>query len=248
MVYADNYETMDKTQIKLLQQVCGTFLYYARAVDCTMLHALNDLATRVTDGTQTTMKALQHFLDYCATYPEATVLYRASDMILHNHSDAAYLVATQARSRAAGYTFCGNKLHNKQIINGPISIIAKIIKGVMSSAAEAEVAALYMNAREILALRLTCEELGHKQPAIPMRTDNSTAEGILNGKFTQNRTKAIDMRFYWLMDRAQQGQYKIYWERGLKNLADYFSKHHPSSHHRKVRPIYLRTKHFPKSL
>ena len=75
MVYADNYETMDKTQIKLLQQVCGTFLYYARAVDCTMLHALNDLATRVTDGTQTTVKALQHFLDYCDTNQEATVLY-----------------------------------------------------------------------------------------------------------------------------------------------------------------------------
>ena len=75
MVYVDKTEPMDKTQIKLLQQVCETFLYYATAVDCTMLHALNDLATRVTDGTQTTVKALQHFLDYCATNPEDTVLY-----------------------------------------------------------------------------------------------------------------------------------------------------------------------------
>ena len=72
-----------------------------------MLHALNDLATRVKDGTQKTVEALNHFLDYCATHPEAVVLYRANDMILHSHSDAASLVATGARSRAAGYTYLG---------------------------------------------------------------------------------------------------------------------------------------------
>ena len=70
-----------------------------------MLHALNDLATRVNDGTQETINALQHFLNYCATNPESAVLYRASDIILQNHSDAAYLVVSGARSRAGGYTF-----------------------------------------------------------------------------------------------------------------------------------------------
>ena len=213
-----------------------------------MLHALNDLATRVTDGTQKTMEALKHFLNYCATHPDAEVLYRASDMILHNHSDAAYLVATGARSRAAGYTYFGNNKNNKQIINGPISIIAKIIKGVMSSAAEAEIAALYMNAREILPLRVTCEELGHPQPPTPMQTDNNTASGIINGTFNQARSKAIDMRFYWLLDRTAQQQFNIYWDRGIKNLADYFSKHHSGKHHKEVRPIFLNTNNSPSSL
>ena len=148
-----------------------------------MLHALNDLATRTKDGTQKTVEALNHFLDYCASNPEAEVLYRASDMILHNHSDAAYLVATGARSRAAEYTYLGNDQDNKQIINGPISIIATIIQGVISSAAEAEIGALYMNVRQLLPLRVTCEELGHPQPATPMQTDNNTASGIINGTF-----------------------------------------------------------------
>ena len=48
-----------------------------------------------------------------------------SDMILHDYSDAAYLVAKGARSRAAGYVYLGNDTNNKQLINGPISIIAK---------------------------------------------------------------------------------------------------------------------------
>ena len=121
-------------------------------------------------------------------------------MILHNHSDVAYLVASEAGSQVGGYTYLGNNKTNKQIINGRIAIITKLIKVIMALAAEAEVAALYMNAQELIPLQITCEELGHKQPATPMQTDNDTVCGILTSKFKQNRSKAIDMRFYWLQD------------------------------------------------
>ena len=153
MAKIDNSKPMNDKQIKLLQQVCGTFLYYARAIDCTMLHALNDLATKTQKGTQQTEKVLTHFLNYCATNPYAKVTYRASDMILHNHLDAAYLVAPETGSRAGGYKYLENEETYKQIINGPISIISKIIKSVMASAAEAEVAALYMNAKQLVPLK-----------------------------------------------------------------------------------------------
>ena len=66
---------MTTVQTKLLQQVCVIFLYYTRAVDYTMLYALNNLATRILDGTQKIVEALNHFHDYCATHLEATVLY-----------------------------------------------------------------------------------------------------------------------------------------------------------------------------
>jgi hypothetical protein len=82
---------LNKKETKLLHQVCGKFLYYARAVDTTMLHALNDLATQTTKGTEKTMEAFTHFLNYCATHPDAELILRASNMVLHNHSDAAYL-------------------------------------------------------------------------------------------------------------------------------------------------------------
>ena len=49
----------------------------------------------------------------------------------------------------------------------------------------------------------------------------------------------MDMRFKWLLDREQQGQFKIYWRPGKTNLADYFTKHHPPAHHRNVREIFL---------
>ena len=169
-------------------------------------------------------------------------------MTLKGDSDAAYLVASRARSRSAGYIYFGNHEDNNQIMNAPILVLATILKMVVALAAEAEIAALYHNTRELAPLRLTCEELGHPQPPTPLRTDNSTANGILNGTVKQRRSKAMDMRFYWLKDRVTQKMFKVYWAPGKENLADYYSKHHPASHVKKVRKIYLNEPDSPGTL
>ena len=85
--------------------------------------------------------------------------------------------------------------------NGAVLNIAHIIRHVMSSATEAKLAALYIMAREAVYIRIILEEMGHKQPPTPLQTDNSMADGIINGKVVPKRTKAMDMRFYWLQDR-----------------------------------------------
>ena len=64
-------------------------------------------------------------------------------------------------------------------------VIARILKMVVVLAAEAEVASLFHVAQEIVPLRTTADELGNKQPATPLRTDNNTASGIMNGTIRQ---------------------------------------------------------------
>jgi hypothetical protein len=66
------------------------------------------------------------------------------------------------------------------LTNGTIHNVAEIIKGVMSSAAEAELGAMYINACKAVEERIILEEMGQKQPATPVQVDNSTAEGIIN--------------------------------------------------------------------
>jgi hypothetical protein len=109
----------------------------------------------------------------------------------------------------------------------------------MQSAAEAECGALYMNAKEAVPMRITLEELDHPQPATPMRTDNSTADGIMNKTVEQKQSESMDMRFYWLQDRVEQGQFRVFWAPGKINSVDYQSKVQPTAVHRAVRPIYL---------
>ena len=59
--------------------------------------------------------------------------------------------------------------------NGAVLNIAQIIKAVMTSAAEAELGALYINAKKAAPMRITLEEMGHQQPMTSMQTDNTTA-------------------------------------------------------------------------
>jgi hypothetical protein len=109
----------------------------------------------------------------------------------------------------------------------------------MSSAAEAELGVLYLNAREAVYLRQILTEMGHPQPRTPIQTDNSTAEGVINNKIQPKQTKAMDMHYHWLHDREAQGQLRIYWRPGKTNLADYFTKHNPPMHHVNVRSEFL---------
>eukprot|EP00804_Cyclotella_cryptica_P014413 CCRYP_004760-RA/>CCRYP_004760-RA protein AED:0.46 eAED:0.46 QI:0/0/0/1/0/0/2/0/119 len=70
------------------------------------------------------------------------------------------------------------------------------------------------------------------EPPTPIQTNNSTAESIINSRVQPKRTKAMDMRFHWLHDRSiNQNQFRFFWRPGHPNLADYWTKHHPASHH-----------------
>ena len=121
-------------------------------------------------------------------------------MVLAVHSDASYLSEPKARSRAGGHFFMSLN-HNDPPNKSAILNIAHIIKNVMSSATEAELAALYIMAREAVYIRSVLEELGHKHPPTPIQTNNAMAEAVVNGKVQPKRTKAMDMRFHWLRDR-----------------------------------------------
>ena len=82
-------------------------------------------------------------------------------------------------------------------------------------------------------------ELDHPQPLMPMQTDYLMANALLTNKIMPKALKAMDMRFHWLRCRNAQGQFRYYWRPGTQNLADYFTKHQPASHHTAVRPTIL---------
>ena len=131
----------------------------------------------------------------------------------------------------------GNK--NDNFLNGPILTPTGVIRVVVSSAAKAETTGLFTNMKEATILRTTLQEMGHPQPPTPIQVDNSTACGIANDNIKLQRSRAIDMRFYWVQDRVDQNQFHVYWKPGLTNLADYVTKHHTANHHQTMRPFYL---------
>ena len=69
---------------KRIQQIIGIFLYYATAVDPTLLMALSNIACQSAAPTERTKQRVDQFLDYMWTHPDAIIRYRASDMVLNN--------------------------------------------------------------------------------------------------------------------------------------------------------------------
>ncbi len=86
-----------------------------------------------------------------ATQDDAILTYSASNMVLAIHSDASYLSEPNARSRAGGHMFMAT---DKDIPknNGAVLNISQIIRAVMSSAADAELGALFINAKTAVSM------------------------------------------------------------------------------------------------
>jgi hypothetical protein len=100
--------------VNKLQQLTGTLLYYARAVDPTLIIPINVLASEQSNATEVTADKFIKLLNYCNTHPETKIRYHASDMILHIHSDASYLSENEAKSRAGGVFYMGNTAKNEK--------------------------------------------------------------------------------------------------------------------------------------
>jgi hypothetical protein len=223
----------------------GVFLFLARAVDSTMLTPLSALASKQATPTEQAMQNCLQFLDYAALKEEAIVTYRASNMKLAIHSNALYLSEPKACSQAGGHMFMAGT-EEIPTNNGAILNILQIIKTVMSSATEAKLSTRFINAKTAASMQRTLEELGHPQPRTPIQTNNSTAHALLTNKILPKALKAMDMQFHWLHCHSTQDQYRFYWRPRTQNIADYWTKHHPASHHKSFRPQILTSATDPK--
>ena len=109
----------------------------------------------------------------------------------------------------------------------------------MTSAAEAETAGLFYNCQTAIDIRNMLKALGHRQPATPVKTDNSTAESFVKNLIKQRRSKSWDVRYHWLPEKQNDNTFNIYWDRGNNNWSDYHSNHHSPTYHRKMRKYYI---------
>jgi hypothetical protein len=109
-------------------------------------------------------------------------------------------------------------------INHPVSTHSTRIPVVCSFVAEAEYGGIFAAARIAVDERNILADLGHPQPATVIFCDNEVAIGLANRTVCPKMSKSLDMRFHWLRDRIDQGQFRVLFVPGKKNLADFFTK------------------------
>jgi len=153
-IVPDATASLDAKGIKRIQQIMGSILYYARAVDMTVLMAL----------------ACEHFFSGWMPKKEEPIKF-----------------------------------------NGAFYVNTTILRFVMASAAEAELDTLFHNCQEGIIFWQTLGDLGHPQPKMPVHCDNATAVGIANTTVKRQRSRAMEMRFFWIGDKVAQDMYQVAW-------------------------------------
>ncbi len=178
----DASKLLNNSGKKRIQKIVGSILYYAWAVNMTVLMALSTITMLQAAPTERTMEHCIQLLDYLATHIDAKIRCYESDMIMNIYLDVSYLSESKARSRACGHFFMGSAPINRQPIklNGAFYTNSVILKFVVASAAEAKLGALFHNCQDGIVFCQTLADMGHPQPKTPVHCDNATAVGIGN--------------------------------------------------------------------
>ena len=131
----DEQLVLSYSEIKRTQKVVSINSHYATALDNTFLIALNDLVAHQFTAKRSEKDALAQLLHYLSTHSSAKIRHYEIPLMLQIYSDASYLSAPKARSRAAGLFFLSdNPAQSCQaMINGAIHALCKIIKIAVGS-------------------------------------------------------------------------------------------------------------------
>ena len=87
-VKSDTRAPLYDKQIKRVQEIVGTFVWYSRTCGPTLAAYLSVIASRETKVREDVMTACHQLLDYLVNLPDADIRYHASDMILAFDTDA----------------------------------------------------------------------------------------------------------------------------------------------------------------
>ena len=74
----DDSPEINPEEANKIQQVVGTFLYYAHAVDPKMIVSQNKIAAKQSKSTQETAKRFLQLLNYMSTHPDVITIYHVS--------------------------------------------------------------------------------------------------------------------------------------------------------------------------
>ena len=224
----------------------GTFLYYACAVYCTILPALNTIAYQQANPTHNNKASITYFLNYAASNPTYIVQYKSSDMVLHIDSDVSYLSEPRSSSRTGVYYYLrsltSDPTKNPKISppeNGPIHTECRILRHVVDSSSKAELGGLFHNGKTAVPLRITLNEIGFPQPPTPIKTDNSAAEGVVNATIRQKKFQGngYAILLYEVQDLKKMF---LYWKPGYQNMGYYFTNiNHHITINKFGQPIYI---------
>lgn len=161
-------------------------------------------------------KALKRILAYLKKTINYGILFGGGSGELCGYCDSDYAGDLESRRSTSGAVFT---LHN-----GPVSWFSRRQSCVALSTTEAEFIAAAEGTKEGIWLKRLHAELGAADTPTPLRCDNQGAIALIHDPVFHQRTKHMDVRFFFVRDAQQEKKINISYIETESQLADIFTK------------------------
>jgi hypothetical protein len=170
-------------------------LYLAKRTRPDILLPTNFLCTRVLRPTVQDWKKLMRIYKYLLGTKNLCIYLQADDdNCVKGYYDASYGVHSDMKSHTGACSTIGKGA--VYVTSCKQSIVAK-------SSTEAEMIAVSDHAGELIAQNeFYIHQCGSSRPAVLYQDNQSTMRLLKNGKSSSDRTKHINIRYFWLKDRV----------------------------------------------
>jgi hypothetical protein len=178
-------------------------LYLAKRVRPEMLPLVTFLGSRVHIATVDDWNKLERGLKYLNAEPDIGIVLRPSrgGVDITAFIDAAYGVHADGKSHSGLCIAIGS---------GPVFVKSTKQKIVSKSSTEAELIALSDGCSQVIWSRDLLLSLGYNIGAATIYQDNlSTMAMVENGRSTSERTRHINVRYFFVKDRVESGEITI---------------------------------------
>jgi hypothetical protein len=209
---------LNKTDKEHFHSVVAKLLYLSKRTRPDILVAISFLTSRVLVATDQDATKLMRVLKYLNGTRHMGIILSAEEAVLSLkiYIDASYGVHADGKSHTGSNATLGNA-----------NITAKSTKQklVAKSSTEAELIAASDSVSTAIHCRNFLEAQGYKLPPVTVFQDNmSTIAMIRAGKPTSDRTRHVNIRFFFLHDRENLGEIKVEYLPTKQMLADVLTK------------------------
>jgi hypothetical protein len=208
---------LDNSSKKKFHSLVAKLLYLAKRVRPDILLAVSFLTTRVQNPDSDDANKLQRVLKYLNGSSTFGIILRSeSPLQLHAYIDASYGVHEDGKSHSA-----------LALTLGKGSILAKSSKQrlVTKSSTEAELVAESDFASEaIYGTEFLLAQGENVSPAIIHQDNMSTIAMIKNGVSKSDKTRHMNVRFFWTKERVDNGDIQILYTPTDDMIADILTK------------------------
>jgi len=200
------------------RSIVGALLYLCNCSRPDLAYATNQLCRYMSNARPEHWQAAKRCLRYVQSTSDYGLVYQRTDppQPWVAFADADFAGDAQDRKSTSGICFC--------LASATFAWRVMKQRCIALSTCEAEIIALNEAAKEATWLMQLAKDFGADFKTITIREDNQAAIALTNGDKFSQRTKHMDVRYFFIKEKIQDGTIKVEYVSTTDQLADMFTK------------------------